>query len=83
MSGEKRSFDMTKEHILAEIRRTALANGGTPLGRARFFAETGIREADWLGRFWIRWSEAISEAGFSPNRLLKSGDLSSSTWHPA
>lgn len=60
---------MTKEHILPEIRRTAAANGGQPLGRARFLAQTGIREADWHGRYWIRWSEAVSEAGFSPNEL--------------
>lgn len=60
---------MTKEHILSEIRRTAVANGGKPLGRVRFLAETGIREADWHGRYWIRWSEAVSEAGFSPNEL--------------
>jgi Meiotically up-regulated gene 113 len=60
---------MKKEHILSEIRRTALANGGTPLGRGRFLAETGIREADWLGRYWVRWSEAVLEAGFAPNSL--------------
>jgi len=60
---------MDKEHILAEIRRTAVANGGRPLGRARFLAETGIRESDWHGRYWIRWSEAVGEAGFEPNEL--------------
>lgn len=60
---------MTKEHILAEIRRTALGNGGKPLGRGRFLAETGIREADWIGKYWVRWGEAVEEAGFSPNTL--------------
>jgi Meiotically up-regulated gene 113 len=60
---------MKKEHILQEIKRTAEANGGVPLGRARFLAETGIREADWLGKFWARWGDAIREAGYSPNQL--------------
>jgi len=39
----------SRDHILAEIRRTAAANGGVPLGRSRFATETGIREHDWSG----------------------------------
>jgi hypothetical protein len=59
---------MTKTHVLDEIRRTAAANHGQALGRRRFETETGIRQADW-SRFWARWSEAVREAGLSPNRL--------------
>lgn len=58
---------MTKHHIIDEIRRTAAENGGTPLGVKRFFTETGIRQDDWLGRYWIRWGDAVQEAGFAPN----------------
>ena len=60
---------MNKQHILAEIARTAAANGGTALGRERFFHETGIKEGDWAGKYWARWSDAIAEAGCAPNRL--------------
>lgn len=60
---------MTKSHILNEIRRTARENSGVPLGRQRFYAETGIKEGDWSGRYWARWSDALKEAGFHPNRL--------------
>jgi hypothetical protein len=60
---------MTKQHILSEIRRTAGANGGVPLGKQRFFAETGIKDSDWLGKFWARWGDAVKEAGFQPNEL--------------
>jgi hypothetical protein len=65
---------MDKQHILNEICRTAAANGGVPLGSARFVAETGIRGSDWHGRFWARWSDAIREAGLEPNRLMTAYD---------
>lgn len=58
---------MDKEYILREIRRTAKDNGDVPLGSIRFRNETGIRESDWRGRFWINWGDAIREAGFEPN----------------
>jgi hypothetical protein len=58
-----------KEHILEEIRRTSAANGGVPLGHVRFFQETGIRYADWHGKHWSRWGDALRESGFEPNTL--------------
>ncbi len=60
---------MNKEHIIGEIRRTAKANSGAALGWRRFEAETGIRYRDWYGQFWTRWSDAVREAGFEPNRM--------------
>lgn len=65
---------MNKQHILDEIRRTAKENGGKALGRERFEKLTGIRESEWSGRYWARWSEAVSEAGFAPNALVAAHD---------
>jgi hypothetical protein len=59
---------MKKEHILKELRRTAEANGGVPLGRKGFFKETGIKESDWIGRFWARWGDVVREAGYEPKQ---------------
>jgi len=65
---------VSKEKIIAEIQRTAKENGGVPLGRRRFFKETGIKESDWSGKFWSKWGDAVLEAGFTPNE--KQGSFS-------
>ncbi len=58
----------TKQEILDEIRRTARANGGKPLGMARFEQETGIKPYVWE-QHWARFSDAQHEAGFEANRM--------------
>lgn len=60
---------MNKQHIIDEIKRTAEENGGMPLGKYKFFAETSIRESDWYGKYWARWGDALIEAGYKPNTL--------------
>ncbi|MFO0859635.1 MAG: GIY-YIG nuclease family protein [Phycisphaerales bacterium] len=65
---------MTKEEILDEIKRTAAGNGGVALGWEAFRSRTGIAHSEWLGKHWARWSEAIAEAGFAPNRLQAASD---------
>jgi hypothetical protein len=56
-----------KQHIIDEIKRLARNNKGVPLGRKIFEREIGIRTTDWYGKHWARWSDAVLEAGFSPN----------------
>jgi hypothetical protein len=60
---------MTKEQIVSEIRRTARANGGIPLGWKRFKTETGIGYYDWFGKFGSGWSELVREAGFDAHQF--------------
>ena len=62
---------MDKQHILDEIRRTAEANGGKPLGVKRFHIETGIRQSDWYAKYWRNYGEAVREAGYEPNQLQR------------
>ncbi len=65
---------MTRAHILHEIQRTAKENDGKPLGRMKFTSETGIKTTDWMGVYWARWSEALHEAGLTPNQFQSAYD---------
>ena len=65
-----------RERILDEIKRLAKANGGTPPGRNTFENETGIRPHEWRGKYWARWGDALTEAGFISNELQQKMDLS-------
>jgi len=60
---------LTPEKVIAEIRRTTAENGGKPLGKQNFFLASGIKESDWSGRFWIKWSDALQAAGYAPNKM--------------
>lgn len=60
----------TRQDILAAIRRLAdQTGGGAPPGKNRFEAATGISESAWLGIFWRSWSDAVIEAGYTPNTM--------------
>ena len=61
-------FVTEKEDILKEIRRQAANNYDAPLGLERFEVATGIKRSAWEGRYWVRWSDALLEAGFAPNQ---------------
>lgn len=63
---------MDKSAIIVEILRTAQENCGKPLGQERFFRETGIGPSEWLGKHWMRWSEALIECGLEPNKYTTS-----------
>ncbi len=57
-----------REKILAEIKRLAAENG-VPPGKKIFAKQIGIREHQWSGVLWARWSDALAEAGFEKNVL--------------
>src|SRR6266496_771504 len=59
---------MSKQKIIAEIRRLAIANNGKPPGVRMFEREAGIKQSDLFPYLWLRWSEALAEAGFSANK---------------
>jgi hypothetical protein len=56
---------MDRQFIISEIQRTA--ENGKALGQIRFSTETGIKNTEWLGRYWARWGDAVEEAGYSQN----------------
>lgn len=60
---------INKAHILDAIQRIAKANGGKAPGRQAFENQSGVRESDWNPHIWLRWSDALAEAGYAPNQF--------------
>lgn len=65
---------MEKAQILETIRQMAGANGGKAPGYERFASHTGLGKADWYPKYWLKWSDAVREAGCEPNSLSTSFD---------
>ncbi len=65
---------MDRDFILEQIRLLAAKNGGRTPGKIAFQKATGIKEADWSGKYWTKWSDATSEAGLSPNVMQTAYD---------
>jgi hypothetical protein len=68
-----------RDHIVAEIRRLAAANGGKPPGSQAFESQTGIGQSKWSGVYWSKWGDALQEAGFAPNEWSKRKDTAELT----
>jgi hypothetical protein len=66
-----------RDHILGEIRRLAALSDGQAPGQKVFLRETGIGDHHWRGKFWARWGDALTEAGYEPNKWV--GRLDSDT----
>lgn len=60
---------MEKAKIVEAIKHLAIANGGKAPGRMTFERQTGIKISDWYPHFWLRWGDALVEAGHAPNQL--------------
>src|SRR5437867_12832429 len=58
----------SKQKILDEIKR--LAANGKSTGQPSFKSETGIDKNDWYPHYWLRWGDALLEAGLQPNPFL-------------
>ena len=63
-----------RDRIIEEIKRLAIENDGKVPGQELFENRTGIRRHEWEGKYWTRWSDALIEAGFSPNEFGKKLD---------
>lgn len=41
---------------------------GKPPGQKRFQTVSGLTKTKWYGIHWAKWSDALTDAGFTPNR---------------
>lgn len=59
---------MDRKAIVEAIQQVAAEFGGYAPGQVRFKQLSGINAAAWRGKYWARWSDALTEAGFAPNK---------------
>lgn len=60
---------MDRQRIVAEIKRLAAENDSRSPGWQAFSRATGARKSDWYPDIWLRWSDALAEAGCVPNEF--------------
>lgn len=61
---------MDKQKIISKIQQITEENGGKPPGSQFFSSETGIKKSVWYPNIWLRWSDALAEAGYQPNEFF-------------
>ena len=61
---------ITKEDILQEIHKFVAERKEAP-GELQFKAVTRIKPSAWKGRYWVRWTEAVREAGYDPQSMVQ------------
>ena len=54
---------MNRQQIVAEIKRIAFDNSGRAPGSQSFERSTGVKKSDWYPELWLRWGDALVEAG--------------------
>ncbi len=59
---------MDRASIIKAIQALAAQSDGVAPGQGRFEQATGISAGAWRGKYWARWSEALSAAGLTPNK---------------
>ncbi len=65
---------MDKKFIIEQIIEVSRAIGGKSPGRRLFERLTGVKEADWSGKYWARWGDALKEAGLQQNEFNGASD---------
>lgn len=58
-----------RDQIVSEIKRLAAIDGGKAPGKIAFHRATGIKESQWCGVYWARWTDALAEAGLQGNTM--------------
>jgi hypothetical protein len=61
-----------KQQILDLIRRIAAQHSGRAPGAQRFKSLTGIGKSEWYPKLWLRWGDAVREAGLQGNLMSRS-----------
>jgi hypothetical protein len=56
-----------RPNALPQVKQLEHWKAPHPCGDQAFERETGIKESDWFPDLWLRWGDALEEAGFTRN----------------
>jgi hypothetical protein len=62
-------MDDLRTQIISLIKSIANERDGKPPGKQLFESLTEIKESEWYPHLWLRWGDAIREAGLAPNKM--------------
>lgn len=74
LGGSSPVFRMDRDEYIEMVRRQAEANGGRPLGEKAFYRATGTQKSARFNAGFTTYNEAVSAAGFTPNKLVAAHD---------
>jgi Meiotically up-regulated gene 113 len=66
--------NVVKNEIISLICKLANEAGGVPPGQRKFATETGIKDHVWRGKIWVKWTDALAEAGFDSLKWIEKFD---------
>jgi hypothetical protein len=66
--------NFVRNEIIALVRKMPTEADGLLPGQRKFATDTGIKDHVWRGKIWVKWTDALAEAGFNSLKWVEKFD---------